>query len=198
MRGIDPGSIGNVIDLIKNIEVGQFKYLENPDLLTRLPSDEIIGLGPGGEPYVKGPDLNLESGLDPSVRDALKGPPIYPGLVVGREFAKTLHAYVGDEITLVSPLGDLGPMGVMPRSKIAQVAAIFDVGMYEYDNNFVYIPFELAQVLYQMRDSATGVDILIADPQRVDDVRARIAGVLEARYRLSDWQRANASYFNAG
>ena len=68
VRGVDPGSIGNVIDLIKNIEVGQFKYLENPELLTRLPPDEIIGLGPGGEPYVKGPDLT------PDRRPRSRGP----------------------------------------------------------------------------------------------------------------------------
>lgn len=117
--------------------------------------------------------------------------------MIGKRMAERYGLRVGDDLTMITPNFAETAMGVMPRSKIVQVAAIFDVGMYEYDNNFVYIPFELAQVLYQMRDSATGVDILITDPQRVDDVRARIAGVLEAKYRLSDWQRANASYFNA-
>src|SRR5207253_4751001 len=64
-------------------------------------------------------------------------PPVYPGLVVGREFAKTLHAYVGDEITLISPLGDLGPMGILPRSRRFRIAAIFYSGMYEYDATHV-------------------------------------------------------------
>lgn len=117
--------------------------------------------------------------------------------MIGKRMAERYGLRVGDDLTMITPNFAETAMGVMPRSKIVQVAAIFDVGMYEYDNNFVYIPFELAQVLYQMRDGATGVDILIADPQRVDDVRARIAGALEAKYRLSDWQRANSSYFNA-
>jgi len=117
--------------------------------------------------------------------------------MIGKRMAERYGLRVGDDLTMITPNFAQTAMGVMPRSKIVQVAAIFDVGMYEYDNNFVYIPFELAQVLYQMRDAATGVDILITDPQHVDDVRARIAGVLEAKYRLSDWQRANASYFNA-
>jgi lipoprotein-releasing system permease protein len=117
--------------------------------------------------------------------------------MIGKRMAERYGLRVGDDLTMITPNFAQTAMGVMPRSKIVQVAAIFDVGMYEYDNNFVYIPFELAQILYQMRDAATGVDILITDPQRVDDVRARIAGVLEAKYRLSDWQRANASYFNA-
>lgn len=118
-------------------------------------------------------------------------------VMIGKRMAERYGLRVGDDLTMITPNFAETAMGVMPRSKIVQVAAIFDVGMYEYDNNFVYIPFELAQVLYQMRESATGVDILITDPLRVDEVRARIAGVLEARYRLSDWQRANASYFNA-
>ncbi len=118
-------------------------------------------------------------------------------VMIGRRMAERYGLRVGDELTMITPNFADTAMGVMPRSKIAPVVAIFDVGMYEYDNNFVYIPFELAQVLYQMRDQATGVDILIDNPQRVDEVRPRIAGVLEARYRLSDWQRANASYFNA-
>ncbi|MBL8705440.1 MAG: lipoprotein-releasing ABC transporter permease subunit [Rhodospirillales bacterium] len=117
--------------------------------------------------------------------------------MIGKRMAERYGLRVGDDLTMITPNFAETAMGVMPRSKIVQVAAIFDVGMYEYDNNFVYIPFELAQVLYQMRDSATGVDILITDPQRVDEIRARIAGVLEAKYRLSDWQRANSSYFNA-
>jgi len=162
VRGVDVGSIGNVIDLIKNIEVGQFKYLENPELLTRLPSDEIIGLGPGGEPYVKGPDLT-DGGLDPEVQKVLRGPPVYPGLVVGREFAKTLHAYVGDEITLVSPLGDLGPMGLLPRSRKFRIAAIFYSGMYEYDATHVYMKLDAAQNLFSMGESISAIEVKVAD-----------------------------------
>ncbi len=68
-----------------------------------------------------------------------------PGLVVGRELAKTLHVYVGDEVTLVSPLGDLGPMGVMPKTRKFRIAAIFYSGMYEYDATHVYTTLEEAQ-----------------------------------------------------
>ncbi len=58
VRGVDPASIGNVIDLVKNIEVGKFEYLEYPEKLLTLPPDEVIGIGPGGEQYLKGVDLS--------------------------------------------------------------------------------------------------------------------------------------------
>lgn len=74
-----------------------------------------------------------------------------PGIVIGRELAKTLHVYVGDGITLVSPLGDLGPMGVMPRTRKYRVAAIFYSGYYEYDASHVYTRMERGAGLLRLR-----------------------------------------------
>jgi len=176
-----------------------------PDVITAGPMIEsqalITANGIASGAVVRGlrlADLQLRPMLANNIVDgALDAVTGMNAAMIGKRMAERYGLRVGDDLTMITPNFAETAMGVMPRSKIVQVAAIFDVGMYEYDNNFVYIPFELAQVLYQMRDSATGVDILITDPQRVDDVRARIAGVLEAKYRLSDWQRANSSYFNA-
>ena len=123
VQGIDPRTIGSVIDLRKNIEApvnvaDKLAFLEDPEKLRSIPADEVIGIGPGGEEYTKGPELPpLGDDLDPTVRRALDAPPLRPGLVIGRELAKTLHVYVGDDVTLVSPLGDLGPIGVMPKTR---------------------------------------------------------------------------------
>jgi lipoprotein-releasing system permease protein len=199
VRGVDPGSIGNVIDLIRNIEVGKLDYLENPDKLTRLPADEVIGLGPGGEPYLKGPDLSFGGvDLDPSVREALKGPPTYPGLVVGREFAKTLHAYVGDEITLVSPLGDLGPMGVLPRSRRFRIAAIFYCGMYEYDATHVYMTKEAAEDLFSMGEAVSAIEVRAVDAERTGELRDAVdAAAARPDLRVRDWRELNKNLFSA-
>jgi len=199
VRGIDTGSIGNVIDLIKNIEVGKFEYLEVPDKLTRLPAEEVIGLGPGGEPYLKGPDLSFGGvDLDPAVREALKGPPVYPGLVVGREFAKTLHAYVGDEITLVSPLGDLGPMGILPRSRRFRIAAIFYSGMYEYDATHVYMTKEAAQDLFSMGNGVSAIEVKVSEAERASDLRGPVEqAVGRSDLRVRDWRELNKNLFSA-
>jgi lipoprotein-releasing system permease protein len=199
VRGIDPGSIGNVIDLVKNIEVGRFSYVEEPEKLTRLPADEVIGLGPGGEPYLKGPDLTFDAAdLDPDVKRALKGPPTYPGLVVGREFAKTLHAYVGDEITLISPLGDLGPMGILPRSRKFRVAAIFYSGMYEYDATHVYMGMQEAQHLFSTGQAISAIEVKVPDAERASELRAGVeAAVSRDDLRVRDWRELNKNLFSA-
>ncbi|MCK6454781.1 MAG: lipoprotein-releasing ABC transporter permease subunit [Alphaproteobacteria bacterium] len=119
------------------------------------------------------------------------------GAMIGKRMADRYGLRVGDTLTLMVPVFNETAIGVIPRSKDVEVVAVFEIGMYEYDNNFVYLPFELAQVLYQMRGAASGVDILIDNPDRADDARIDVNTALAGRYRVSDWQRANASYFNA-
>lgn len=204
VRGIDPDSIGNVIDLLHNIEVGKFEYLREPELLTRLPAGEIIGLGPGGEPFRKGPDLggSLFRGtvtpVDPSVQEVLRAPAIHPGVIVGRELAKTLHVYVGDEITLISPMGDLGPMGVMPRVRKFRVAAIFYSGMYEYDASHAYVLLDVAQDLFSMGTNVSSIDLRAVQGEAAAELRPAVYdSVQRETLRVRDWKELNRNLFSA-
>jgi lipoprotein-releasing system permease protein len=214
VRGIDTGSIGTVIDLIKNIEVGKLEYIERPELLTRLSPDEVIGLGPGGEAYLKGPDFTnaqpperdlgtarkkqSRPDLDPVVRSALAGPPTVPGLILGRELARTLHLYVGDDLTLVSPLGDLGPMGVMPRLRKFRVAAIFYSGMYEYDASHVYMTLDAAEDYFSMGRRISAIEVKVTDAERASEIRPDVEhAVMRPELRVRDWRELNKNLFSA-
>src|SRR5690606_16043802 len=74
-----------------------------------------------------------------------------PGIVVGRELARQLRIFVGDPVTVVSPLGgDLGPMGPQPRSMQFRLAGVFYSGMYEYDSKFAYVALDRAQAFFKM------------------------------------------------
>jgi lipoprotein-releasing system permease protein len=197
VRGIDPGTIGTVIDLPQNIEVGKMEYLSSPEKLLHLPEKEIIGLGPGGEPYTKGPEtLGFE--IDPVTREKLPPPPVRPGIIVGRELAKTLHVYVGDEVTLISPLGDLGPMGVMPKTKRFRVAAVFFSGMYEYDASHVYTTLDAAREYFGMPGKVSAVDVKVDDPELDGfDFGAFEAAVARPELRIRDWRGINKNLFSA-
>jgi lipoprotein-releasing system permease protein len=201
VRGVDPTSIGSVIDLVKNIEVGKFEYITKPDALAKLPPDEAIGLGPGGEVYLKGPEVKsyLSPDLDPEVKKAIAPSDVYPGIVLGRELAKSLHVYVGDELTLVSPLGDLGPMGVLPRSRRFRVAAIFYSGMYEYDASHAYMLLETAQEFLDLGPRVTAIEVRTETAEGVTEVRPRLEGLIAGRsdLRLRDWKEANRNLFSA-
>ncbi len=199
VRGIDPKTIGDVIDLVKNIEYGKLDYLVDATQLQTLPPEEIIGMGLNGEPYRKGPSAGsmFSLGLDPAVQKAMAGPAL-PGIVVGRELARTLHLMVGDDFTLVSPLGDLGPMGVLPRSRKFRVAAIFYSGMYEYDATHVYLRMDVAQTFFSLENKITGIEIRSQDAETtevlLDDIRPQIAGT---ELRVRDWREMNRNLFSA-
>ncbi|HEX5100012.1 MAG TPA: FtsX-like permease family protein [Polyangiaceae bacterium] len=215
LRGIDPETIGSVIELVKNIEVGRFGYITDWTKLRNLPPDEPIGLGPGGEVYLKGPDLKyfdddkaLDGGtpkdkpadeVDPAVKEAMVPVDAYPGIVLGRELAKTLHVYIGDELTLVSPLGDLGPMGVLPKSRRFRVAAIFYSGMYEYDSSQAYVVLDVAQDFLDLPGKVTALEIRAEDAERVGDVRPGLLSAIQDRddLRVRDWKESNRNLFSA-
>jgi lipoprotein-releasing system permease protein len=200
VRGVDSQTIGTVIDLLENIEIGKFAYLEDTKKLNNLPPEEPIGIGPGGQIYLKGPDIKpFFSKLDPDVREAVNDPEELTGLVIGRELAKSLHVYVGDEVTLVSPLGDLGPMGVMPRSRKFRIAAIFYSGMYEYDVSHAYMKLDAAQEFLALPNNVTGIEIRAENPERVEEVRNLVQGKVADRNELGvrDWKEMNKNLFSA-
>jgi lipoprotein-releasing system permease protein len=203
VHGIDPKTIGDVIDLRKNVEApvkaeDKLTYLEHPELLHRMPADEVIGIGAGGEEYTKGPELPFPGDdLDPIVAEAVSEPP-RPGLVIGRELAKTLHVYVGDDVTLVSPLGDLGPMGVMPRTRKYRIAAIFYSGMYEYDATHVYVTLNEAQSYFATPDRITTIEVKVEEAEYVDRLTPIVeAAVGRENLRVRDWREINKNLFSA-
>ncbi len=209
IRGIEPDSIGSVIDLVKNIEVGNFEYLSDPSLITEMGEDEPIWIGRGGHRYLKGPrsragveqlkkNGEAKPELDSEVLAVIREEGSLPGVVLGRELAKTLHVYVGDEITLVSPVGDLGPMGVLPRARKFRVAAVFYSGMYEYDSSHAYLTLPVAQAFLDRPGIISQVEVKVAREDQSGEVRDRLASALgDQGLRIRDWKEMNKGLFSA-
>jgi lipoprotein-releasing system permease protein len=199
VRGVDAQSIPKVIDLEANIEVGRLAFLTHPEELLSLPNGTVIGFGMHGDPVTKGPSIKLiDDTLDPEVRAALLPGPVRPGIIIGRELAKTIHVMLGDEVTLVSPLGDLGPMGMMPRTKRFRVAAIFYSGMYEYDASHVYVTLGAAQEYFQAKDRATVIDVKVDSAERVERYMPSVtAAIQRPELRVRDWREINKNLFSA-
>jgi lipoprotein-releasing system permease protein len=104
----------------------------------------------------------------------------------------------GDAITLISPQGNATAFGTVPRVRAYKVAAIFDVGMYEYDSSFVYLPLASAQVFFRLSEQqVTGVEVMVREPERIFEIRRALIQKLGPQVRIFDWQQANSSFFNA-
>jgi len=119
------------------------------------------------------------------------------GVAVGDRLARRLGVAVGGAITIISPQGTATAFGTMPRIKTYTVVALFDVGMYEYDNSFIFVPLEAAQLFFRLPNAVTSLEVFVADPDQVHEDRRLIAAALGGHVRIVDWQQANSSLFNA-
>ena len=210
VRGIEPSTIGDVIKLVDNIEIGKFEYLTTPSKLLHLAPNEVIGRGPGGEPYHKGPGFRIPGDASPELRAMLPEKKEYPGIILGRELAKSLHVMVGDELTMLSPMGELGPTGIMPRARKFRVAAIFYSGMYEYDVSHAYVLMPVAQRFFDLEARISRIDIKVPEPEKASQVRPSIDAVVAEvnnhrsqviegydPLRVRDWIEMNRNLFSA-
>ncbi len=123
---------------------------------------------------------------------------VLPGLIVGRELARTLHVYVGDDVNVVSPLGELGPAGPMPKSRPFRVAGIFYSGMYEYDMKYAYVTLDTAQRFLNTGDAISGIEIKAHDVEKAPAVAAAVRQAIGRRdLRVRDWEDLNKNLFGA-
>jgi lipoprotein-releasing system permease protein len=222
LRGIDPAHIGDVSELPQNIEktgIGALEYLLHPEKLSRL-SVTQLSLGIGGPkvakftreedapPGAKGrllDDLDkMIAGIDePDTDDASRreapaaNEATLPGIIVGRELARSLRLYLGDEVNVVTPLGDLGPTGPMPKARPFRVAGIFYSGMYEYDMKLAYVTLPSAQRFFGLGDKASGIEITVREPERAQEVALELAAANADRLRIRPWQELNKNLFGA-
>ena len=193
LRGIDAETIGDVTDLPQNVTQGKLEYLDDPaSILQR--KDRASGLRPL--------DLMLEA--PPKPTKARSSPPekpsgeVLPGLVVGQELARTLRLVVGDRVSVVSPRGELGPSGPIPKTRPFRVAAIFYSGMYEYDMKHAYADLEVAQRFLRAGDTITGVEVKVDDIERAPAIASTLATAVERpEFRVRDWKTLNQQLFGA-
>lgn len=125
---------------------------------------------------------------------------IEPGgsaIAIGSRLAENLGVQVGDTITIVNPAGRATPFGTVPREIGYRVAAIFEIGVYDYDNTFVVMPIPDAQTLLLAGDSIGMIEITTRDPDTVGEILAPIKAKLAGRAVLTDWKTLNASLFQA-
>ncbi len=121
-------------------------------------------------------------------------------VIMGARLAERLGLSPGDSVTLISPQGTPTLFGTMPRSLSYPLAGTFDVGMYEYDNGFIYMPLADAQRYFRLGEAVTGIELDIADPfvqGALEEARRAVIKVVGTRGRIYDWQQANAQFFGA-
>jgi lipoprotein-releasing system permease protein len=119
------------------------------------------------------------------------------GVAIGRRLADQLSLHAGDSITLVAPKGAVTPMGTTPRIKPYKIAAVFEIGMSEYDGTFVFMPLTEAQAYFNRASDVTSIEVFTTNPDRIDEYRKAVTEAAGRPVYLVDWRQRNSTFFNA-
>src|SRR4029077_17836226 len=103
----------------------------------------------------------------------------------------------GDSVTLVAPRGAVTPMGTTPRIKSYKIAAVFEIGMSEYDAAFVFMPLVESQAYFNRAGDVTAIEVYTRNPDRIDRYRALVTEAAGRPIFMIDWRQRNATFFNA-
>lgn len=170
LRGIDPQREATVTELAKNMSEGQLTDLLTPVKVRQAPVDD-----PQGAPQL----------VDK------------PGIILGKELAMRLGVFPGDTLNVVSPVGPISAMGMVPKIRTFAVVGLFHSGMYEYDSSLAYIELGEAQKFFNMSDSVSGIEVKVTDVFRADEIAHTIEQVLGFSHGARDWMQMNRNLFSA-
>jgi lipoprotein-releasing system permease protein len=118
-------------------------------------------------------------------------------VLLGYELASKLAVSIGDVVTVTSPQGRLSPLGMLPRQKKLRVVGTVKSGLWEFDSTWAYVPFAVAQNLFDKGDSATLVEVRVDDMYAVREIAPQLLSALGEGYQTYDWIEMNSSLFRA-
>ena len=118
-------------------------------------------------------------------------------VILGYRLAQRLNLSVGDYISLISPNVMETAIGVLPIKQNFMVGGFFDIGMYEYDNNFIFIPWEKAEKFLSTKQIAHGIEIFLQNPKTTQNVYDDLSYKLDENLTIIDWKKRNSSFMNA-
>jgi lipoprotein-releasing system permease protein len=143
-------------------------------------------------------DLDRLSSVAKNIRQGtLEGFDQAQGVAIGRRLSDQLSLRAGDGIFLVAPRGAVTPLGVMPRTKSYKVAAVFEIGMSEYDSAFVFMPLVESQAYFNRSGDVTAIEVYVDKPDQVDRYRRLVTEAAGRPIFVIDWRQRNSTFFNA-
>ncbi|BCH25595.1 lipoprotein-releasing ABC transporter permease subunit [Mesorhizobium sp. L-8-3] len=119
------------------------------------------------------------------------------GVAIGTRMAENLGLVLGDTITLISPDGDVSPLGTTPRVKSYPIVAIYEIGMSEYDSSIIFMPLTEAQLYFNMENRAQALEIFVDNPDAVDALKGPVEEAAQRPVFLTDWRQRNHTFFSA-
>jgi lipoprotein-releasing system permease protein len=188
-------------ELVKEVEQVKGVVSATPFIYTEvmLSSESTVtgGVIKGIDPDRVGKVTELAHNMTVGSLQDLKGGGESPGIILGVELAKQLGVSLNDTIQVISPLGTMTPMGMMPKMKRFRVVGIFHSGMYDFDSKFAYISIDSAQKFLNMDSRVTGIEVKSNNIYQVKEIGKEIRKKLGFPFWTRDWMEMNRNLFSA-
>ena len=120
-----------------------------------------------------------------------------PPIVIGQDMADTLGVKVGDGVQVISPQGELTPLGMMPRYQKFQVVGIFKSGFYQYDSSYAFVRLKDAQRLFSEPDWISIISFKVDDLYHADKIGRVIEAEAGKGFQTTNWMEQNRELFRA-
>ena len=153
---------------------------------------------------VKGIDLDTSTGLSSAIvhlkegkladLDNAKG---YPGIVLGTRLAQQIGMKVDGVVSVISPQGDVTPLGARPAYYKFRVVGIFETGVYMLDDNWAYVSLKNAQRVFSLEDVINSIDVKLDDPDRAPEVAKAVTALLANDLEPKTWIEDNRNIYSA-
>ena len=119
------------------------------------------------------------------------------GIIIGKRMARRASITVGETITLISPNGNITAFGQMPRIKEFEVSAIFDVGMSDFNSSIIFMPLDVAQVFFKIKNQVSEIEVQVENPDNARLIAGDIVDALGQEINVYSWESSNVAFFNA-
>jgi len=181
---------------------------QNPEVVSQAPfviGQVMVSFGSrahgvfirGIDPEIESRTTDILSHIKEGDFRALHPDASVPGIILGKELAGTLGVLLHDTVNIVSPIGEIGPMGMLPKVKQFRVVGIFEIGMFEYDSNLVLTAMKPAQEFFGMKDGISGIEVRLKDIYQAPEVKKQLQETLGFKYIVLDWMQMNKNLFSA-
>ena len=118
-------------------------------------------------------------------------------VILGYRLAHRLGVRRGQKITLLSPKGNITAFGTIPKMKSYRVIGTFNTSMFQYDDNYIFMPIQEAQTFFQMGDTVSHLEVFVSDAHKLDSVIKEAMGVIGTDALVYDWRHTNQAFFDA-
>ena len=162
--------------LVEGIVPGREAAVSN--VLANAPADAIRSLAPEPEP------------VNPAAAEL-------PPIILGKDLAASIGANVGDSVMLVSPQGDLTPVGIIPKYVHFRLVGTYHTGFYQYDSAWGFVRLADAQRLYAEPDLVSVISFRVDNLNRAPEIARQIEAAAGGGFQTTNWMEQNRELFRA-